>query len=432
MDTAPGAQALHAQDLQSTRGKLRRLILCLDGTWNTDDGQDITNIVRIRDVIEPKYVEGGEVFAQRVYYGRGVGTGLTERDKFIGGGTGAGLEENVREAYRFLSQYYEPGVEIYIFGFSRGAFTARSLAGYIGAGGLLRPEYCTRQNEQRTWTLYRTPPGDRFPFDIRELQKLAYPDVRIKCLGVFDTVGARGIPGELFQRGNRRRYGFHDVTLGANVDHAFHALAIDEMRGPFGASVWQYPNHKSNITAEQVWFPGVHANVGGGYPKTGISDLSLAWMLSRIETKKIGLRLLPGWNASLAPDALDEIYESRSRLYAWSRLSPNFRVINQTPPSFSGMHRLSSLAPHAVPVGESLHWSALYRWTMSLAGSNVVPNYAPPNLVAAVDAMLGAEKPKRLPVIDETGEPLNWYNDDEARDKLARGCRPSMATRCGA
>src|SRR5262245_43563170 len=152
------------QDLLSTPGELKRIVLCLDGTWNTDEAQYITNIVRIRDFIDPKYLDGNEVCAQRVFYDTGVGTGFTRRDKFIGGGTGAGLEEKVREAYRFLSQYYKPGVEIYIFGFSRGAFTARSLAGYIGGAGLLRPEHCTRQNEQRAWTLYRTPPGERFPF----------------------------------------------------------------------------------------------------------------------------------------------------------------------------------------------------------------------------------------------------------------------------
>src|SRR6266540_5618021 len=379
-----------SDEFHASRGKLKRLILCLDGTWNSDDGKEVTNIVRIRDLIDPKFFspDRKEIWAQRVYYDSGVGTGLTKRDKFIGGGTGAGLEENVRQAYRFLSDHYEPGVEIYIFGFSRGALTARSLAGFIGAGGLLTPERCTRENEDRAWTFYRTPPGGRVPFERRELNKLSFPDVRIKCLGVFDTVGSRGMPTELFRTMNRRKYGFHDVTLGSNVDHALHALAIDEKRGPFGASVWQYPNHKDNLSVEQVWFPGVHKNIGGGYPDRGISDLCLEWMLSRIEAKNLGLRLLPEWRLSLAPDPLGMIYESRTVAYTWSRISPKIRVINQSPVRYAGRHRLSCLAPHAVPIGEMLHWSALYRWTTSLTDPRSPKPYASPNLEAAINAML--------------------------------------------
>ena len=404
-----------------THGTLKRLIVCLDGTWNSDDGKEVTNVVRIRDLIDPKFPspDQKEVWAQRVYYDTGVGTGLTPGDKFIGGGTGAGLEDNVRQAYRFLSDHYEPGVEIYIFGFSRGAFTARSLAGFMGAGGLLRPEHCTKENEDRAWAFYRTPPGDRFPYERRQLLKLAFPEVRIKCVGVFDTVGSRGIPTELFRTMNRRKYGFHDVTLGSNIDHALHALAIDELRGPFGASVWQYPNHKNNLSVEQVWFPGVHANVGGGYPDTGLSDSALGWMLSRIEAKELGLKLLPDWRNNISANPLGTLYESRSLLYTWSRLYPKIRVIDQMVPRVEGAHRLSRLTPRAVPVGECLHWTALYRWAVSLAEDSPVPRYAPPNLIAAVEAMLDPKAPKRLPVIGNSGEPLDWYCKQEDRETLA-------------
>jgi Uncharacterized alpha/beta hydrolase domain (DUF2235) len=404
----------------STRGKLKNLVLCLDGTWNSDDGKEITNIVRIRDLIDPKFFspDGKEIWSQRVYYDTGVGTGLSLGDKYVGGGTGAGLEDKIRQAYRFLSQHDETGLAIYIFGFSRGAFTARSLAGFLGSGGLLRPEHCTRDNENRAWAIYRTPPGERFPSEQRELNKLVFPDVRIRCLGVFDTVGSRGIPTELFNTMNRRKYGFHDVTLGSNIDHALHALAIDELRGPFGASVWQYPNHKNNISVEQVWFPGVHANVGGGYLETGISDLTLGWMLSRIEAKKLGLRLLPNWTETVSGDSLGKVYDSRSILYSSSRLSPKIRVINQTIPNVRGRHRLSRLAPHAVAIGECIHWSALHRWTKSLEKDGSTSPYAPPNLVAAVDAMLDPAEPKRLLIVGESGAPVDWYNNPKDREKF--------------
>jgi len=410
-----------SEQVQHTPGKLKRLVLCLDGTWNSDDAQDITNIVRIRDLIDPKYIDitTKEVLSQRVYYETGVGTGLAPGDKYIGGITGAGLEQNVRQAYRFLSQYYEPGVEIFVFGFSRGAFTARSLAGYLGAAGLLKPEHCTADNEDRAWSLYRTPPGNRYPFEAREFRKLTFSGLRTKCLAVFDTVGARGIPTELFQKNNRRKYGFHDVTLGSNVDHALHALAIDEKRGPFGASVWQYPNHKDNLSVEQVWFPGVHTNIGGGYPDRGISDLCLEWMLSRIEAKNLGLRLLPEWRLSLAPDPLGMIYESRTVAYTWSRISPKIRVINQSPVRYAGRHRLSCLAPHAVPIGEMLHWSALYRWTTSLTDPRSPKPYASPNLEAAINAMLEPVDPRRLPVVGRSGNILDWYQETEDRTQFA-------------
>jgi uncharacterized protein (DUF2235 family) len=403
-------------------GKLKNLVLCLDGTWNSDDGQEITNIVRIRDLVDPKFHEKDkdEVVTQRVYYDTGVGTGLRWADKFVGGVSGAGLEQNVRQAYRFLSQFYSPGIEIYIFGFSRGAFTARSVAGYIGAAGLLMPEFCTHQNEEKAWSLYRTPPGDRYPSEICELRRLTFPDVRIKCLGVFDTVGARGIPTELLKLRNRRRYGFHDVTLGANVDHALHALAIDELRGPFGASVWQYPNHKNNISVEQVWFPGVHANIGGGYPDSAMSDIALEWMLSRTEAKGLGLKLVDDWRLGFSlPNPLGTVYESRSVLYTASRIWPQVRVINQTVPKIKTRHRLSRLAPHAVPLGESLHWSALNRWTTSVSKPDAVQRYAPENMIAAIDALFEPLSPKRLSIIGTEGRPLDWYRDATDRAEFS-------------
>src|SRR5262249_24760365 len=168
---------------------------------------------------------------------------------------------------------YEPGVEIYIFGFSRGAFTARSLAGYISASGLLKPEHCSEENEDRSWRFYSTSPDDRYPEEHRALAMLCHDRqaVRIRLLGVFDTVGALGVPLGIFRNWNQKRYQFHNVTLGTNVDFAFHALAIDEKRGPFQASLWQYPNHRHFKHIEQVWFPGVHSNIGGSYEDRGIS-----------------------------------------------------------------------------------------------------------------------------------------------------------------
>jgi hypothetical protein len=405
--------------------RTKRLVLCLDGTWNSDDGEKITNIVRIRDLIDPEFQspDGSEIWQQRVFYHTGVGTGLTQKDKVFGGATGAGLDENVRHAYRYLSDHYEPGIEIFIFGFSRGAFTARSVAGYLGSSGLLRPENCTRQTEERAWKFYRTPPNKRFPRESRDLAELCFPDVRVRLLGVFDTVGALGIPVELFVKGNRKRFAFHDVTLGSNVDYALHAVSIDEKRGPFGASLWQYPNHRSFEWVEQVWFPGVHSNVGGGYPNYGLSNVTLKWMLSRIEAKGLGLRFLPNWKIDVIDDPLEPMNESRTALYTYSKFYPLIRVINQSGSRLPAGARLSALPPHARPLGEMLHWTALYRLKVALERSGTVSDYNPINVDAALRDMFNtspARRPNPIPIVGEDGDPLDWLTNLAERDKVAR------------
>jgi type VI secretion system (T6SS) phospholipase Tle1-like effector len=414
-------------------GALKRLVLCLDGTWNADDGEQITNIVRIRDLINPKLETAHGVECQRVYYHNGVGTGLSTRDKIIGGATGAGLGHNVRSAYRFLSQQYEEGIEIYIFGFSRGAFTARSVAGYIGASGLLRPENCSEENETRAWNFYRTPPDDRQPQDHEALAKLSYPDVKIRLLGVFDTVGALGVPLELFGSWNRRRFQFHNVTLGTNIEYALHALAIDEKRGPFQASLWQYPNHKNFESVEQVWFPGVHSNIGGGYENAGLSDIALHWMLSRIETKKIGLQMVAGWRTKVACDPLATLNESRTPAYVWSRFSPMIRVINQRRLRLAGPARTCGLPRHAIPLGEMVHWSALVRWRKSEEPGASLDLYRPINLEAALNDTFKPPKqnPEPIPIVGASGEALDWIGNENDRKELMTYLPTQYHDACG-
>jgi hypothetical protein len=417
-----GANASRFRDLRGavSMETLKRLVLCLDGTWNADDSQRITNIVRIRDLINPKLETANGVEYQRVYYHNGVGTGLTTRDRILGGATGAGLGHNVRSAYRFLSQTYKPEVEIYIFGFSRGAFTARSLAGYVGGSGLLKPEFCSAENEMRAWKFYHTPPDDRHPQEFEELAKLSFPTVKIRLLGVFDTVGALGVPLEWFRSWNRKRFEFHNVTLGTNIEYAFHALAIDEKRGPFQASLWQYPNHKNFEHVEQVWFPGVHANVGGGYENTGLSDMALHWMLSRIEARHVGLQMVSDWKQTVTPNELGTLYESRSAAYWWSNISPMIRVINQRRLRLAGPARTSGLPPHAIPLGEMVHWSALSRWRSAEQSSKLVDPYRPINLEVALNDTFktARDNPQPIPIVGLSGEPLDWLRKKDDLKEL--------------
>ncbi len=332
--------------------QMKRLVMCLDGTWNTPEADQITNVVRIRDLIDPKFRDGDEIVTQRVYYEPGVGTDGTWLKRRVQGATGGGLEDNVRGGYRFLSGVYRPGLEIYVFGFSRGAFTARSLAGFIGASGLLRPEHCNEKNDWRAWRFYRTAPKHRLPSERRALEEISFGEVRIKVLGVFDTVGSRGIPvSGLMDWYNAKHFGFHDVTLSSKVDHAFHALAIDEKRWSFPASVWPYPNHKDNETVEQVWFAGNHANIGGGYSDRSLSDIALDWMISRIEEKGLGLQFVPDWKKRLVPDISGRLNDERweSGIYVASRVLPTIRTINQCRADVGG--RKAGLPPQAIPIG---------------------------------------------------------------------------------
>jgi uncharacterized protein (DUF2235 family) len=314
----------------SSTATTKRIILLLDGTWNDAAfGVTDTNIVRLREVIERSLDKGsalvpagrdalsatpeetivsGRTFGDGrehiVFYERGVGTGAF-LDRFSGGAFGAGLINNVRRAYKFLSFHYQPGDQVFIFGFSRGSYTARSLVGYIAAAGLLKRDCCTPELESRSWQFYRTAPQDRLPAIWTQLQDNMHNrnEFRIDCVGVFDTVGALGIPLAALWRANRERYEFHDVELSSIVKVSLHALAIDEHREPFQATVWRKPKFKyySTIT-EQVWFTGAHADVGGGYVdqerriRTGVKaldDVPLDWMLKRVRRIFLSFRQSP-------------------------------------------------------------------------------------------------------------------------------------------
>ncbi|HXO02554.1 MAG TPA: DUF2235 domain-containing protein [Stellaceae bacterium] len=261
----------------------RRLVVCCDGTWNSADGGGAaSNVVRMMRSVKPVAASGA---AQIVYYHPGVGTG-NGLDRLIGGATGVGLARNVRDAYAFIVNNYVPGDEIFLFGFSRGAYTARSISGLIDTIGLLRERDMGRFLD--AWAFYRLP-EDRKPAHRAEFDRL-FPkrrtNVPIRCIGVWDTVGSLGIPpSRLFGRLPvcRSNYRFLSVKLSPAVEHAFHALAIDEKRMAFAPAVWtRSPAAPPTQIIRQVWFAGVHADVGGGYPQHGAADLSFLWMAAQV------------------------------------------------------------------------------------------------------------------------------------------------------
>lgn len=243
-----------------------------------------TNVTRICRAIKSQADDGTP---QIVYYQAGVGTGGMW-SKFVGGSTGEGLSENVREGYGFLAHNYHPGDSIHLFGFSRGAYTARSICGLICRIGIL-----TKRGMDDFYTVYNDYMNGKTRDDayVKGLQardegSWVTPNVKVTTIGCWDTVGSLGIPtlpipviGSLISGTSASWYSFYDTGLSPNVLNAFHALALDEQRTPFTPTLWRKADDNTVTNLSQVWFPGVHTNVGGGYDDQEIADMTLAWMI---------------------------------------------------------------------------------------------------------------------------------------------------------
>lgn len=299
---------------------MKRLIICCDGTWNRADQQKDgtlcpTNVVKLAYRVAKRDPEG---VPQVLFYDQGVGTGNV-LDRFTGGAFGGGLIDNIFDAYRFLIANFEPGDEILLFGFSRGAYTVRSVAGMIRKCGILDRRHVDLYPD--TLALYRDPethPNDEEPRRFRANHSCAGSDpIPIKCIGVWDTVGSLGIPLRGLRGLTRRKHDFHDCELSGTVELAFHALAIDERRAPFKPTLW-LEKPKPDQLVSQTWFPGVHSDVGGGYTTSGLSDLTLQWMMDNAELA--GLHFDPDVVASrpLNGDPTGTIHNSK---VGWYRLT---------------------------------------------------------------------------------------------------------------
>lgn len=291
----------------------KTIVVCLDGTWNTPEDQ--TNIHWLHE----KALKRDN---QLVYYDQGVGTGGWLDDK-VGGNLGWGVSQNVAQAYTFIWKHWRAGDDVFVFGFSRGAFTARSLCGFIKLVGKLS----SLDDLDDAYKYYRIhEPWEDDNFFEAWLKPQYIEAIPIRFLGVFDTVGALGLPFEISDRatdaretavwstlsdrlrswldglGDRLRRpvkGFHDTTLSDVVEEGYHALAIDERRSFFRPTLWTKAPGEAlkrgpdggefqvRQKAEQVWFAGSHMDVGGGdatgQMETRISSLPLLWMCQKAE-----------------------------------------------------------------------------------------------------------------------------------------------------
>lgn len=286
---------------------MKKLVVCADGTWKSDEAPNVTNVVWVVRALLQVDLAG---VPQIIYYNRGVGTGPT--DRLSGGAFGQGLLDNVKEGYRFLVNNYRVGDGLFLFGFSRGAYTVRSIVGLIRKCGLLRKEHANLLHEAYALYHRRDPSAD--PPDAVEFRsKYGYSDVAIDFLGVWDTVGSLGIPLAGLRALTLRKYQFHDVKLSRLVKRAYQALAIDERRKPFAPALWDV-QPEGHQEVEQVWFAGVHSNVGGGYPDRRLSDLPLAWMIDKARAAGLAFSE-PYLRERLAPDYRGTLYNSMTGFY---------------------------------------------------------------------------------------------------------------------
>jgi uncharacterized protein (DUF2235 family) len=264
----------------------KRIALFLDGTWN--NVSDNTNVWRLKSLC----TRSSE---QLVYYSAGVGTQTGER--ISGGMFGIGINEEVMDAYQWLIEHYEPNAQLFIFGFSRGAFTARSLAGFISKCGLLKPG--SPVSMKQLFERYRkgTAPTVRaldkvvesgLPLEDQWIREYSRP-IPIWFQGVWDTVGALGVPLPCIPNVSREDFAFLETDLRINDTHAYHALAIDEHRKAFAPTLWVKSTPKQGDTypardldhVEQRWFVGAHANVGGGYENDLLAQIPLQWLMTK-------------------------------------------------------------------------------------------------------------------------------------------------------
>lgn len=335
----------------------KRIVICADGTWNRpekDLDKDFpTNVLKLSRAIKPLASDGTP---QQVFYDWGVGSYY---DPVVGGATGKGLHKNIMDDYRYIIQNYSPGDEIFLFGFSRGSYTVRSLCGLINNCGILkRPD---ARLIQAAFDLYKKPGKVNAPKGDNSKAFRAehsHSSRKIAFVGVWDTVGALGIPFSFLGLLENRDQ-FYDTKMGANVGIARHALAIDEVRTDFEPTVLL---PREGLDLKQVWFAGVHSNIGGSYAPdkdTGglLSDIPLEWMMK--EAKVAGLTMEPHLKQGLNGRFDATLYNSRKHVYRLKK--PLYRPID---------HGKSTVL---------IHKSVKERWDTD-------QKYRPKNLVEYLDA----------------------------------------------
>lgn len=290
----------------------KRIVICADGTWNRPE-QNLkkdfpTNVLQLARAVKPI---GKDHVPQQVFYDWGVGSYY---DPVVGGATGKGVHKNIMDDYRYIVQNYSPGDDLYLFGFSRGAYTIRCLCGLINNCGIIK-----RPNAsliQKAFNHYKrngpafSPEGKK---SVEFRNQHSHDSREVKFVGVWDTVGAMGIPMSFLGLFDDKDE-FYDTKIGKNIQIARHAMAIDEHRKDFEPTIWR---PRENMDLKQVWFAGAHADIGGSYKPdhdgSVLSHNSLNWMIK--EAGESGLTIEDHLTDMIKASPLATLHKSRRSFY---------------------------------------------------------------------------------------------------------------------
>ena len=333
---------------------MSNIVVCADGTWNRPE-EDLasdhpSNVLKLARGISP----GDAHRRQHVFYDWGLGS---YHDSTSAGIAGRGIHKNILDGYRYIVHNYAPGDRIFLFGYSRGAYTARALCGLINNCGIVRRADARLIAD--AWRMYKSPAKKNHPDGAAAIAfrgEHGYASREVHFVGVWDTVGALGIPFSLMGLFDGKDE-FYDNRMGSNVVTARHALAIDERREDFAPTLWQ---PRPGVDLKQVWFAGCHGDIGGGNPPDPdgacIADVALRWMLD--EAAQAGLDVEDHVSDAMTDRTLARIHRSRVKLF---RMRPAIE---------------RCLDPAGIPT--SVHPSVRERFTQD-------SDYRPPNLLELLE-----------------------------------------------
>lgn len=282
----------------------KNIVVFSDGTGQEGGVGNNTNVYKLFNMIEDRTPR------QVAFYDPGLGTGWRKITGNIGG---MGISRNIQQCYQFIFEQFEAGDQIFLFGFSRGAATVRSLSSLIHYFGILpksRPELI-----KKAYSIYKIEDEDRRKQKADEFVSRHHTMwTKIRFLGCYDTVAALGLPfktaSAILDGLPGFRHNFHNFTLSKSVDHARHALAIDDERKTFHPVLWK-DKARANQTLKQVWFCGMHTDVGGGYAEEDLSDIPLVWLTR--EAVSEGLLIYPKHKVTILEDVNGVMHDSRGK-----------------------------------------------------------------------------------------------------------------------
>lgn len=369
------------QRIEKMNNKNKAIILCSDGTGNRGGFGNDSNVYKLYCAIDIHDTKNEQI----THYDNGVGSNKNKILRAIGGAFGFGFKRNVCDLYEFLAKQYVPGDQIYFFGFSRGAATVRAVTGFIEACGLIDfANYPDVGNDPEAtddlinevydkYACRKTDPAKAA--DFKKDKAIHHPEyapdgnLKIKFLGVWDTVSALGFSTDGLYITQKLipilddltdkvfPHKFYNYRLNDNIEYAYQALSIDDQRKTFKPRLWR--QGRGN-TVEQVWFAGVHANVGGGYPRNGVSNVAMEWMMTKAEAAGLVFQTDVFQQVKAQANELGRVYDSRSGLRAYYRYQPrnitdlcsemDIKTVNIHETVFNRMdHAISGYAPGNIP-----------------------------------------------------------------------------------